>query len=324
MTRIERSDETSGPGAKTVFPALPFDAWADSCATLHLWTQIVGKVRLAQAPMINHWWQVPLYVTPRGLTTSSIPYGSRTFAIDFDFIDHRLQIATRDGRTDGFSLGPCSVAEFYREVMGRLHALDLDIRIWTMPVEIPDPVRFEDDRDHAAYDRDAVQRFWHVLVQADRVLTAFRARFLGKASPVHFFWGSFDLAVTRFSGRRAPPHPGAPNLADRVTREAYSHEVSSCGFWPGNGGFGRPAFYAYAYPTPPGFDAAPVRPAAASYHPELGEFILPYDAVRQARSPDDDLLAFLQSTYEAGANLGRWDRAALERDVTAAQTPTVE
>ena len=303
----------SDPSADAVWPALPFDAWADSCATLHLWTQIVGKVRLALAPLMNHWWQVPLYVTARGLTTGPIPYGSRIFAIDFDFVDHRLLIATSDGRTEGFALGPSSVAAFHREIMGRLKALDLPVRIWTIPVEIPDPVPFEDDHDHDAYDRDAVQRFWRILVQADRVMTSFRARFLGKVSPVHFFWGSFDLAVTRFSGRPAPTHPGAPNVADRVTREAYSHEVSSCGFWPGNGGFGRPAFYAYAYPTPPGFGAAPVRPAAACFLPDLGEFILPYNAIRQSASPDDDLLAFLQSSYEAAADLARWDRGALER-----------
>jgi hypothetical protein len=313
MTKIERGNQMSDPSVAAVWPALPFDTWADSCATLHLWTQIVGKVRLAQAPPMNHWWQVPLYVTVRGLTTGSIPYGSRIFAIDFDFIDHRLLIATSDGRTEGFALGPCSVAAFHREIMGRLNALDLPIRIWTMPVELPDPVPFEDDHDHDAYDRDAVQRFWRILVQADRVMTSFRARFLGKVSPVHFFWGSFDLAVTRFSGRPAPRHPGAPNVADRVTREAYSHEVSSCGFWPGNGGFGSPAFYAYAYPTPPGFGAAPVRPAAAYFQPDLGDFILPYDAIRQSGSPDDDLLGFLQSTYEAAADLARWDRGALER-----------
>ena len=295
------------------WPSLNWPAWRDTGATLHMWTQIVGKIRLAQAPMMNHWWQVPLYVTCRGLTTSPIPYGARSFAIDFDFIDHALKIQTSDGASDGFPLRPLSVAEFYRDIMGRLQALGLGIRIWPVPVEIAQPIPFAADHEHRAYDAEHAQRFWRILVQADRVLGAFRARFCGKVSPVHFFWGSFDLAVTRFSGRPAPPHPGAPNVADRVTREAYSDEVSSCGFWPGGPGMEQPIFYAYAYPPPPGFAAAPVRPSAAFYSREMGEFVLPYDAVRQAASPDETLLAFAQSTYDAAAQLGQWDRARLER-----------
>jgi hypothetical protein len=278
-----------------------------------MWTQIVGKIRMAQAPLINHWWQVPLYVTSRGLTTSPIPYGGRSFQIDFDFIAHGLTIAVDDGRVERVALEPRSVAAFHAELMGRLRALGLAVRIWTLPCEVEHPVRFEDDHAHADYDPDAANRFWRVLVQAERVLTAFRARFIGKVSPVHFFWGSFDLAVTRFSGRTAPPHPGAPNVADRVTREAYSHEVSSAGFWPGIAGVSEPVFYAYAYPQPDGFAQAAVAPAAAAYSTAFGEFLLPYDAVRQARSPDDALLQFLESTYVAAATLARWDRAALER-----------
>jgi hypothetical protein len=298
------------------WPSLPFAEWRDTCAALHRWTQVIGKIRLAQAPLINHWWQVPLYVTSRGLTTSPIPCGARSFQIDFDLIDHRLAIQASDGRAQGFALRPLAVADFYTEIMERLKALGIDVRIWTTPVEIPDPIPFEQDRQHGAYDPDYANRFWRVLVQADRVLTAFRAGFIGKASPVHFFWGSFDLAVTRFSGRRALQHPGAPNVADRVTREAYSHEVSSCGFWPGGAGLEQAIFYSYAYAEPPGFEDAPVRPEAASYAREMGEFILPYDAVRQAAAPDEALLDFLQSTYEAAATLAHWDRAALERAAT--------
>jgi hypothetical protein len=294
------------------WPPLPVSAWQDTRDTLHLWTQIVGKVRLALAPAVNHWWHVPLYLTARGLTTSPMPYGSRTFQIDFDFIEHRLQIEVSDGRRDGFALTPRSVADFHAEILGRLRGLGLDVRIWTTPAEIADPVPFEEDRTHAAYDPDAVNRFWHALALADRVFAEFRGRFLGKASPVHFFWGSFDLAVTRFSGRRAPPPPSNPLIPDRVNREAYSHEVSSCGFWPGNGGFGQAAFYCYAYPQPPGFAAAPVA-APGCYHQEIGEFVLPYEAVRQAARPRDLLLQFLQQTYEAAADLGQWDRLALER-----------
>lgn len=298
----------------TDWPELPFGEWHNTCATLHLWTQIIGKIRLAKAPMINHWWQVPLYLTCRGLTTSPIPHeNGRRFQIDFDFIDHVLRIEVSDGRMESLPLEPCSVADFYRRIMERLKSLGLEVRIWTVPVELPDPIPFEADRVHAAYDADAARRFWRALATADRVFSASRSGFLGKASPVHFFWGSFDLAVTRFSGRRASPHPGGPNVADLVTREAYSHEVSSCGFWPGNGGFGQAAFYSYAYPEPAGFGDAPVRPAAAYYSQELREFILPYDAARQAADPEQAVLDFLESTYRAAADLGHWDRAALER-----------
>ena len=299
--------------ATDVWPSLPLDAWQNTYATLHMWTQVVGKIRLALAPKINHWWQVPLYVTSRGLTTSPIPYGTRTFQVDFDFRDHRLCIETSDGDRRSFALVPRSVAAFYQETMAALRSLDLEVTIWTTPVEVPDPVPFEQDDEHAAYDPEYAQRFWRILVQADRVFTQFRSRFLGKVSPVHFFWGSFDLAVTRFSGRPAPRHPGAPSVADFVTREAYSHEVSSCGFWPGGGGIDAPVFYAYAYPEPDGFAEYPIQPREAYYSQDLREFLLPYDVVRTADTPDDVLLAFLQSAYEAAANLGKWDRAALER-----------
>ncbi|HUZ72159.1 MAG TPA: DUF5996 family protein [Stellaceae bacterium] len=295
------------------WPDLPLAAWDATRVTLHLWTQIVGKIRLARAPSINHWWQVPLYVTSRGLTTSPIPYGARAFQIDFDFLAHALEISVDDGRSDRFALVPRTVADFYAELLGRMRALGLEVAIWTVPCEIEQPIRFEADDRHAAYDADFAHRFWRVLVQSDRVFTSFRAGYLGKVSPVHFFWGSFDLAVTRFSGRRAPPHPGAPNVADRVTREAYSHEVSSAGFWPGGPGLAEPVFYAYAYPQPAGFAAAAVAPAAAAYSTAFGEFLLPYAAVRAAAAPDEILLQFLESTYAAAADLGHWDRAALER-----------
>jgi hypothetical protein len=302
---------------RDAWPSLPFEAWRDACATLHMWTQIVGKVRMAHAPAVNHWWHVPLYVGTRGLTTSPIPYGPRLFEIDFDFIDHRLIIRTSDGRSDAFALKPMTVADFHAELMGRLRALGLETRIWTTPVEIPDPIPFEQDRAHGSYDRDYAERFWRVLVQAARLFTAFHGGFIGKTSPVHFFWGSFDLAVTRFSGRPAPVHPGAPNIADSVTREAYSHEVSSCGFWPGGPALPEPIFYAYAYPTPDGFADWPVKPAAAAYNRDFGEFVLPYEAVRRAPDPDAALLAFLESSYEAAAVRAGWDRAALERRTTA-------
>ncbi|OLE70208.1 MAG: hypothetical protein AUI36_04040 [Cyanobacteria bacterium 13_1_40CM_2_61_4] len=260
--------------------------------------------------MVNHWWQVPLYVNARGVTTSAIPAGTRTFEIAFDFVDHRLRIDTSDGATRSLALAPRSVAEFYRELMANLDALGVGTRIWPRPVEVQQAVPFAEDHAHASYDPEHARRLWQALVQADRVLTRFRARFLGKASPVHLFWGGLDLAVTRFSGRRAPRHPGGvPNVGDWVMHEAYSHEVSSCGFWPGD----ESMFYAYAYPEPAGFAAARVEPGAAYYHPDLREFVLPYDAVRTAERPDEALMAFLQSTYEAAADLGHWDRAALER-----------
>jgi hypothetical protein len=293
---------------------LAFDAWKDTYATLHMWTQIVGKIRLAQMPWINHSWHVTLYATARGLTTSPIPHGARAFQIDFDFIDHRLLIRTNDGAVKTMALQPRSVADFYQELFSNLHQLGLDVKIRTTPNEIVDAIPFDKDHVHASYDAEHANRFWRALVQADRVLKKFRAGFIGKCSPVHFFWGSFDLAVTRFSGRKAPEHPGgAPNCPDWVMREAYSHELSSCGFWPGGGPVPYPVFYAYAYPEPPGFGTAPVRPGNAIYDAAMREFLLPYDEVRRAQSPDAVLLEFLQSSYEAAANLGRWDRSALER-----------
>lgn len=296
----------------TTWPSLPLSAWQDTYATLHMWTQIIGKIRLALAPKLNHWWHSTLYVTPRGLTTSSIPYGTRTFEIRFDFLEHYLQIETSDCITKKIDLYPRSVADFYREVMSALQASGIEVSIWTMPQEVAEPIPFHRHEKHASYDPEYVQRFWRILLQADRVMSAFRSRFAGKCSPVHFFWGSFDLAVTRFSGRRAPEHPGGiPGMADWVTREGYSHEVSSCGFWPGAGSV-EPMFYAYAYPAPPGFSDYPIQPQQAFYSSEMGEFILPYEAVRQSNNPDELLLAFFQSSYDAAANLGNWERAALD------------
>ena len=296
------------------WPSLPLEEWRDTYATLHMWTQIVGKIRLVQTPWLNHSWHVTLEVTPSGLRTPPIPHGTRTFQIEFDFVTHRLVIRTSDGAERSTALRSRPVADFYREVMTTLHELRLPVRISTRPNEVEAPIPFEQDRVHASYDPDFANRFWRLLLQADRVLKTFRARFGGKSSPVHFFWGSFDLAVTRFSGRPAPPHPGGvPNLPDWVARDAYSHEVSSAGFWPGGGPVPYPAFYSYAYPEPPGFKDASVRPASAFYSDAMREFFLPYDAVRQAESPDDMLLEFLQSTYEAAATLGGWDRQSLER-----------
>jgi hypothetical protein len=295
------------------WPELPTAAWRDTCETLHLWTQIVGKIRLARTPWLNHSWHVTLYVTARGLTTSPIPDGSRTFQIDFDFIDHDLRISTSDGAGRQFALAGKSVASFYAATMAALGELNIDIAIDETPNELPDPIRFSQDRQHASYDPDAVRRFFQILFNADSVFKKFRTGFLGKASPAHFFWGSFDLAVTRFSGRRAPRHPGGvPHLPDAVAWEAYSHEVSSAGFWPGSGAIDYPAFYCYAYPEPAGFRTAKVKPDAAFFSEALGEFILPYDAVRTAAAPDQALLDFLQSSYEAAANAAKWDRDALE------------
>jgi hypothetical protein len=298
------------------WPELPTAAWRDSYATLHLWTQIVGKIRLTKAPWLNHSWHVTLYVTPRGLTTSPVPDGTRTFQIDFDFIDHVLRISTSDGAERQFSLPGKSVASFYAATMVTLTELDISVTIDEMPNELPDPVRFSEDNVHASYDPDAIRRFLQILVNCDRVFKQFRTGFLGKASPVHFFWGSFDLAVTRFSGRRAPRHPGGvPHLPDAVAHEAYSHEVSSAGFWPGSGAIDYPAFYCYAYPEPAGFRATKVRPDAAFFSEAVGEFILPYDAMRTAVDPDQALLDFLQSSYEAAAVSAKWDRDALECDL---------
>ncbi len=302
-----------GTTSQEVWPALPYADWQDTAATLQLWTQVVGKVRLALSPPVNHWWQVTLYVTARGLTTSPIPHGQRTFQIDFDFVDQQLRITASDGVSQSLPLAARPVAEFYQQVMATLADLGLAVRIWPMPSEIPNAIPFDQDRTHTAYDPAYARRFWQVLVQADRVLHAFRGRFIGKVSPVHFFWGGFDLAVTRFSGRRAPVHPTIPGVADSITHEAYSHEVSSCGFWPGGGPFPAPMFYAYAYPEPAGFRDAPVQPVGAYYSAELGEFVLPYDELRAAPDPDAALLSFLQSTYEAAADRAGWDRAALER-----------
>jgi hypothetical protein len=296
------------------WPALPFEAWRETGATLHLWTQIVGKVRLVQSPWTNHSWHVTLYVTPHGLTTGPIPHGGAIFSIEFDFVDHRLIVETSAGELRAIPLQPRSVAEFYDVVMATLTELGVPVHIRTMPNEIPNAIPFEQDHQHAAYDPAVANRFWRALVQVDRVFKVFRAGFIGKCSPVHFFWGSFDLAVTRFSGRPAPPHPGGvPNMPDWVAREAYSHEVSSAGFWPGSEAFPQAAFYSYAYPEPKGFRDATTRPAAARFDGGMGEFILPYEAVRSDSAPDQALLAFMQSTYEAAAERAAWDRAALER-----------
>ena len=298
---------------QVAWPELPTAEWRETCETLQLWSQIVGKIRLKRSPWLNHSWHVALYVSARGLSTSPIPDGSRTFQIDFDFIAHALQISTSDGAQRQFALAGLSVAGFYRAVMAALGELGIAVSIDEMPNELPEPTKFSQDTHHASYDPDAVRRFFQILLNADRVFKEFRTGFLGKASPVHFFWGSFDLAVTRFSGRRAPRHPGGvPHLPDAVACEAYSHEVSSAGFWPGSGAIDYPAFYSYAYPEPPGFRATKVRPDAAFFSEALSEFILPYDAVRAAADPDQALLAFLQSTYEAAANTAKWDREALE------------
>ena len=296
------------------WPALPLAAWSDTYATLHLWLQIAGKVRLALSPWTNHAWHATLYVTPTGLTTSAIPCGAGSFEITFDFIAHRLHVRASDGRTGGFGLAPQTVADFYAALMRELRAIDVHARFYAAPNEVADPIPFARDEVHRSYDAEYANRFWRVLVEADRVLKRFRARFSGKCSPVHLFWGAPDLAVTRFSGRLAPRHPGGvPHLPDRITRDAYSHEVSSAGFWPGGGPVPDAAFYSYAYPEPPGFATARVEPLAAAYNTELREFILPYDAVRTASDPDAVLLGFLQSTYVAAADRAQWDRAALER-----------
>ncbi|HYL20531.1 MAG TPA: DUF5996 family protein [Gemmatimonadales bacterium] len=294
---------------EAAWPALPLEAWRDTCATLHMWTQMVGKTRLALAPPQNHWWHVALYVTARGLTTSPMPYSRFTFQVDFDFIDHRLTVVTSEGARQDLALAPRPVAEFYRQYLATLGSLGISVKLWPMPVEVEHPIRFTEDNQHAAYDPEYAHRFWRILTRVDQVLRQFRGRFLGKSSPVHFFWGSFDLAASRFSGRRAPERPGA----DRVTREGYSHELTSAGFWPGSGTVQETAFYAYAAPEPAGFRDAPIQPAGVYYHPPMSLFILPYDAVRAAPSPEAALLAFLESTYSAAADLGGWDRAALER-----------
>ena len=294
---------------QNAWPELPLDAWQETYATLHMWTQIVGKVRLALTPLINHWWEVPLYVNARGLTTSAIPYGDGIFEIQFDFIGHQLDIQSSWGPSKTLPLKAQSVADFYAAFMSALHSLGIEVKIWTVPCEVPNPVRFELDTQHASYDPEYAHRFWQILILCSNVFREFRGGFIGKDSPVHFFWGSFDLAVTRFSGRRAPERPGA----DAVTREAYSHEAISAGFWPGGGDIKGAAFYAYAAPEPAGFSEQKVKPAEAFYQPQIKEFLLMYDDVRRAPSPRQALLSFLQSTYEVGADLAGWDRKQLER-----------
>jgi Family of unknown function (DUF5996) len=306
---------SNNPANTIAWPGLAYADWQDTCNTLHLWTQVVGKVKLALSPVSNHWWSIVLYVNARGLTTGPMAYRGRTLQIDFDFCAPALVLQTSDAREQRIALKPMAVADFHAAVMRALRALDVEVRIWTMPVELEGAIPFEQDREHASYDAAAVKVFWRQLAHIDGVFNTFRARFLGKCSPVHFFWGSFDLAVTRFSGRAAPPlkSNNTPNLAARVMNEAYSHECSSLGFWPGNGGYGRAAFYSYAYPEPEGFGAEPVRPAGAAYNSDVGQFLVDYDAIRAAPSPDDALLDFAQSTYEAAANKAEWDRKALER-----------
>src|SRR5437879_2315040 len=305
----------NNPVNDMAWPSLAYGDWQDTCSTLHLWTQVVGKVKLALAPVSNHWWSIVLYVNARGLTTGPMAYRGRTLQIDFDFCAHALVLRTSDPREQRIALTPMTVADFHAAVMKALGALEVEVRIWTMPVELEGAIPFDRDREHASYDAAAVNIFWRQLAHIDGVFNTFRARFLGKCSPVHFFWGSFDLAVTRFSGRAAPPlkSNNTPNLAAWVMNEAYSHECSSLGFWPGNGGYGRAAFYSYAYPEPDGFGAETVAPQGAAYNSDVGQFLIDYDAVRTAASPDDALLDFMQSTYEAAANRGNWDRKALER-----------
>ncbi len=307
--KMDARQDTSARATAELWPPLPFEEWKDTYDTLHMWTQIVGKVRMELTPLLNHWWNVPFYLTARGLTTSPIPYRSRTFEVDFDFIDHNLFIQTSEGTAKVMPLIPRPVADFYREFMEALRSLNIDVIINTLPSEVTNPIRCDEDFVHASYDPEYANRFWRILVQSDKVFKAFKSQFIGKSSPVHFFWGSFDLALTVFSGRRAPERPGV----DRMTREAYSHEVISCGFWPGDDRLRAPAFYSYTSPEPPGLPTASFRPEEAFYSQELSLFLLRYDDVRTASSPELALLEFFQSTYEAGANLAHWDREALER-----------
>jgi hypothetical protein len=296
------------------WPSLPYAEWRETYEMLHMWTQVVGKVKLSMNPYLNHWWQVPLYVDARGLTTAAMHYVDRVFQIDFDFIDHKLYVRESNDRTLSIDLTRTqSVADFYNELKSHLDSLRIWTKIWTTPVEVENPVPFERDEKYRSYNSEHANRFWRTLVQANRVFQMFRAGFIGKSSPVHFFWGSFDLAVTRFSGRPAPEHPGTPGVPDSITREAYSHEVSSAGFWPGGPALPEPIFYSYAYPEPQGFKESPARPASARYDGNFKEFVLPYEAVRTSENPDFDLVNFLQDTYEAAADRGGWDRASLER-----------
>ncbi len=312
MTDFEARN-TAVSDSPNCWPALPLDAWQETRDTLHMWTQIVGKVRLALAPKTNHWWNVTLYVSARGLTTSVIPYGERVFEIEFDLLEHQLIIRTCDPATKIIPLAPRSVADFYQEFMSALKALNIDVKIWHMPVEVMDPIPFDQDRVHAAYDREYARRFWRLLVSVDEVFKVFRSRFVGKSSPVHFFWGSFDLAVTRFSGRPAPPRKDPDPILRKIMQEAYSHEVISAGWWPGGGEIKDAAFYCYAAPEPQGFAQQKVLSAAAFYKESMGEFVLMNEEVRRSGSPTQTVLDFLESTYEAGANLAKWDRKALER-----------
>ncbi|HKV92769.1 MAG TPA: DUF5996 family protein [Candidatus Angelobacter sp.] len=315
IEKIEKlaNSSTAVSDSPACWPALPPDAWQETRDTLHMWTQIVGKVRLALTPKVNHWWNAALHVSARGLTTSAIPYGERVFEIEFDLLEHQLEIKTCDPASKIIPLGPRSVADFYQELMSALHALKIDVKIWKMPVEIANPIAFDQDRVHAAYDREYARRFWRALVSIDDVFNVFRSRFIGKSSPAHFFWGSFDLAVTRFSGRPAPPRNDPDPVLRKIMQEAYSHEVISAGWWPGGGELKDAAFYCYAAPEPPGFARQQVRPGSALYNQQMGEFLLMHEQVRTAASPTETLLDFLQSTYEAGATLGKWDRKALER-----------
>jgi uncharacterized protein DUF5996 len=306
---VQTSVRNAMPDSPECWPPLPLAEWQDTYHTIHMWTQMVGKVRLALSPLVNHWWHSALYVTARGLATPAIPYYDRSFELEFDFIDHRLMLRTSDGSSRALPLAPRSVADFYRDFMALLRSAGIEVAIWKMPVEIPDPIAFDRDTVHASYDREAVNRFWRVLASSNAIFQQFRSGFLGKCSPVHFFWGSFDLAVTRFSGKRAPQRPGA----DRITAEAYSHEVISAGFWPGSGDIKGAAFYSYAIPAPDGYAQCPVRPAAAHFDAKLQEYLLMYDELRLESSPGQALLEFLQTTYEAGAIPGKWDREALER-----------
>jgi hypothetical protein len=313
-TSIEGTDLRS----QAAWPSLPLEEWKDTQTTLHRWVQMIGKTRLALAPPLNHCWNVTLYLTARGLTTSPMPYGSRTVEVDLDFLDHNLLVRTSDGATGSLPLAPRTVADFHRQYTALLQSLDLQVKIWPVPSEMEDALPFTEDREHRSYDPDTAQRCWRILSQTDQVLQQFRGRFLGKCSPVHFFWGAFDLACTRFSGRPAPLHPGGvPHLPDRIVQEAYSHECISAGWWPGGGPVPEPVFYSYSYPEPAGYATAKVEPAAAYYNADLREFVLPYEAVRTADRPDETLLQFLQTTYDAGADLGGWDRQALERPAEA-------
>jgi Family of unknown function (DUF5996) len=302
------------PDSPACWPDLRLDDWKDTYATLHMWLQIVGKIRLELTPLLNHWWNVPLYLSARGLTTSIIPYGARHFDMEFDFVDSKLILRAADANSASVALAPRSVADFYRELMSTLRSLGIDVKIWKLPVEVADPIPFDQDNVHSAYDADQVRRMWRILLSIDEVFKIFRARFLGKSSPVHFFWGAFDLAATRFSGRRAPERNDPDPILRKIMREAYSYEVISAGWWPGGGEIKEAAFYCYAAPAAPGFTEQKVHPAEAFYHAGLGEYLLMYDDVRRAKSPSATLLNFLQSTYEAGAITGHWDRASLERN----------